>query len=100
MSRDYQCRIPRAGEWVRVNPNPEYSSEVVVVMHQGDYWLLTPEVVEKIEKTRNIKMERSRIFVAQNREGENFLWPVVVPVPEHHMALQAMHEWVCFPLVQ
>ena len=100
MSRDYQCRIPRAGEWVRVNPNPEYNSEVVVVMHEGDYWLIEPDVVQKIEQTRNIKMERSRIFVAQNREGENFLWPVTVPVPEQHMVLQAMREWICFPLVQ
>ena len=101
MSEDFECRLPRAGEWVRVSPHERHDGEpVVLVMHEGERYLVVPEIVEKIEEQRGAKMERSKIFVAQNREGENFLWPVAVPVAEEHLAYRAMHEWICYPLMQ
>jgi hypothetical protein len=95
-----ECRTPRVGEWVRVRPEPDYRKEVVLIRDEGEYCLVVPHMVPKLEKLAPGRIERSMLFLACNQEGVGFLWPVKLPVPEEHLAYRAMQEWVCFPLLQ
>jgi hypothetical protein len=101
MSEITEVRVPRAGEWIRVNPNPASRDEVTLTRdEQGQYYMVVPELVPDLMKLAPERIQRAMIFMAQNREGETFLWPVTLPVSEAHLAYRAMEEWVCFPLMQ
>jgi len=93
-----KCRTPRAGEWVRVNPDPAYREEVTLARDkEGEYYLIVPELAVKVLKLIPEPVERSMLFLAANQEGKAFLWPVKLPMSEDHLVYYAMREWVCFP---
>jgi hypothetical protein len=97
-----KCRTPRAGEWLRVHPDPEYRSKVALVRSDtsDDYCLVVPELAAQLDKRRPGLIEHSMLFLACNNDDDVFLWPVKLPVPEAHLAYRAMDQWVCFPLLQ
>jgi hypothetical protein len=95
-----ECRTPRAGEWIRVNPDPDYQKEAVIIRDAGEYYLIAPNMVTKMRELAHERVQDSMLFLAANAKGEGFLWPVSLPVPEEHLAYQAMREWVCFPSLQ
>jgi hypothetical protein len=101
MTGKMKCRTPHAGEWLRVNPDPEYRSEAALVQaDNGVYLLVTPHMASALEERRPGIIQRSMLFLACNRDDECFLWPVKLPVPEAHFAYRAMEEWLCFPTLQ
>jgi hypothetical protein len=100
MTDKMTCRAPRAGEWVRVNPDPEYRRELPLLYRDGDYYLVADHMVPELDKVRPGAIQHHMVFLACNRDNEGFLWPVKLPVPEAHLAYRAMREWVCFPSLQ
>ena len=101
MTEKMECRTPRAGEWIRVHPDPEYRNEVALVHSDtGVYCLVPPYLVSALDERRAGLVERSMLFLACNSDDEFFLWPVKLPVPEAHFAYRAMGEWICFPSLQ
>ena len=103
MTKKIECRTPRAGEWIRVNPDPKYRSEVALVRSDTDdraYCLVSPEIVSALEERRPGIIEYSVLFLTCNRDNEHFLWPVRQPVPEAHFVYRAMEEWICFSSLQ
>jgi hypothetical protein len=121
---EFTCRTPCAGEWVQVNPDPAYRREVTLVIDKGIYYLIAPEFAQEFQDVQaglaklnpdylrrfqqhqqqhvgrpvlQLQVQRSMLFLAANRDGEGFLWPVKLPVSEDHLAYRAMREWVCLP---
>jgi hypothetical protein len=91
-----EVRAPREGEFFRVNPDPANRDEVVLTRdEEGELYLIAPNMVPEIERLAPEKIERCMMFVAQNKDGETFLWPVTLPVPADHPAYRAMDEWIC-----
>ena len=89
-------RAPREGEFFRVNADPASQEQVVLTRdEEGDLYLVAPALVPDLMQAAPERLERCVIFMAQNSDGENFLWPVTMPVPADHPAYLAMGEWVC-----
>ena len=40
-------------------------------------------------------MRPTMAFVAVNKDHENFLWLVSLPISDRHPAWQAMEQWIC-----
>ena len=88
-------RDPRGGEWIRVNPAPTARKELTVMRDDdGQIYAVAEHMIKSIAKE---KLQRTMAFMAQNKDGENFLWLVRSPVPENHLAFLAMKEWICYP---
>jgi hypothetical protein len=116
-----RVRTPRAGEWVRVNPDfrheltleSDEKGELGLLRIYAEQEKLQAELRAKKLTKRDFRAKlrarlqakltkpthrvQSMVFLAANREGEAFLWPVKLPVPEDHLAYRAMHDWVHFP---
>lgn len=99
-------RAPHPGEWIRVNPDPAYRKEVTLTRDEkGEPYLIVEHLAKQLmlqaahDDNQHLlqRLEPSMLFLAQNREGETFIWPVRKPVPEQHLAYQAMADWICFP---
>jgi len=90
-------RAPRAGEFFRINPDPAYHTDVALVRDDKLYKIapeLVPEAMERIPD----KVKHCTMFLAQNQDGEIFLWPVEKPVSNEHPVYRAMTEWVSIRL--
>jgi hypothetical protein len=98
----YRVRVPQAGEWIRVNPDPDMCSEETLAKDDaGEIYLIKNSKVEsELLAKRPDRVFRAMIFMAQNREGETFLWPVKMPVSKEHLAYRAMREWISYPVLQ
>ena len=96
-----KIRNPHEGEWIRVNPDPAYRQEVVLAKDGDVEYLVAPDLVDKIDKS---KRRTCMIFcvcgrydlLADNKNDEIFLWAVPAPVPETHIAYRAMEDWYYF----
>lgn len=94
---EVDVRSPNAGEWIRVDPDPEHRLESVLICDEGETYMVAENMVERMKQIiAPEKMTRQMLFTAQNRDGETFLWPVPTPVAFDHLAYLAMHQWVCF----
>ena len=100
-STTLDVRGPRDGEFVRVNPDPDQRREEVLAFDdKGTSYLVADNMVEKVMAVAPPgKVRRVMIFVAQNSEGEFFLWPVDSPVPSDHPVYAAMHDWIAIESV-
>jgi hypothetical protein len=95
-----KIRRPHEGEWIRVNSDPAYRKEVMVIKEGDDKYLVRPDIADKIDKSLLlphmvfIVCGRSNILTSDGEEI--FLWLVPVPVPETHIAYRAMGDWFYF----
>lgn len=86
-------RAPRDGEFFRVNPDTK--NVVLIRDEKGEQYLIAPNMVPHFERRAPERLEHCIIFLAQNKDGDLFLWPVAQPVPDDHPAYVAMENWIC-----
>lgn len=93
-------RAPRAGEFFRINPDPAFHTDVALVHDPEDNKLykIAPELVPEAMERIPDKVKHCTMFLAQNQDGEIFLWPVEKPVPAEHPVYRAMTEWISIRL--
>jgi hypothetical protein len=96
----YDVRAPRAGEFFRINPDPAYRTDVALMRNpdDGELYRIAPALVPEATKHIPDKIEHCTMFLAQNQDGELFLWPVEKPVPADHPVYQAMTDWISIRL--
>lgn len=89
-------RPPRLGEWFQVHP---YEQKEIMILHRdGEEYLVAENVVELIREKHPEKFHElvpTMAFRAINRDNEEFLWLVPLPVPDDHPAWKAMEQWIC-----
>jgi hypothetical protein len=95
-------RKPRAQDFVRVHPAPEFREPFAVIELKDDRerYLITPEIAAALPAEIVTEM----LYTAINRQRVVFLWPVRLPasdgrVLEWHRSGQeaaehAMHHWI------
>lgn len=94
-------RSPRHGEFFRVHSHPAWRSEVILTRDEkGELYFIEEALVPDLMRLAPERLERCTMFLAQNSDGQTFLWPVTMPVPDDHPAYQAMEEWICLQGMQ
>ena len=70
-------RKPGPQDWVRVNADPQYRLPIAVIELKDDreFYLLPPPIAEQLPGEYVTVV----LFVAINRQGTLFLWPVKLP---------------------
>ena len=97
MTETIERRPPPPGEWFRVHP---YAQKEVMLLtgDNGTEYVIADNWVKHFRKDfpeRSKLMRPTMAFVAVNKNQENFLWLVPLPVSDRHPAWQAMEQWIC-----
>ena len=96
-------RKPNRQDFVRVHPDPEYSltpAAIIEVKEDREVYLVTPSMAQALPG----EFSTVTLYLAINRQGVPFLWPVKLPNPDgkhnewHRSAAEAaeraMGKWV------
>jgi hypothetical protein len=95
-------RKPGPQDFVRVHPHPDFRANVALLELRDDreIYLLTPAMAQELPS----EFYMATLYVAINRQGVLFLWPVRLPAPDgrqlewHRSAAtaadRAMKEWI------
>lgn len=94
-----EVRAPHSGEWIAVDPNPKARLEAMLINDDGHIYMVAENMVEHIAEIAPGRMTRQMLFIAQNRAGDLFLWPVPMPVADDHPAYRAMETWIRFEVL-
>lgn len=94
-----------AKEWFcRVHPDPRYhlDTKFIELKEAGELYLVDPAIRDLLEGESTLTQQK--LFLAVNRQGTYFFWPVRLPGPDGRMsgwtksaleaAQLAMHTWV------
>jgi hypothetical protein len=73
-------RKPAAQEWIRVHPDPEFHQNVAMIELREDreFFIVTRELVPELIT----ECKSYTLYLAINRQGVAFLWPVRLPDPD------------------
>jgi hypothetical protein len=97
-----QVRKPGRQDFIRVHPDPTYRDNVAVIDYKVDreFYVVTPAVAKELPG----EITAVTIFLAVDRQGVPFLWPVRLPSPDgkdldwyrsaREAAAEAMTHWV------
>ncbi len=95
---EIESRNPQPGEWFRVNPDLASQGEGwLIVGEDGKDYLVMPNMVPEVRKLASDKLRHVMFFMAQNKDGETFLWPIPLPFGDDHPVYRAMDEWIQLP---
>jgi hypothetical protein len=72
-----EVRQPRAGELIRLSPNPGQHMLVTLALddNDGTYYLVDDKIAESLRKKHPDKIRLYMLRLACNSDGEFFLWP-------------------------
>jgi len=96
-------RKPNRQDFVRVHPDPKYRltpAAIIEVKEDREIYLITPNMAQVLPG----EFSTATLYLAINRQGVSFLWPVKLPNPDgkhnewHRSAAEAaeraMGKWV------
>ena len=96
-------RKPNRQDFVRVHPDPKYRltpAAIIEVKEDREVYLITPNMAQVLPG----EFSTATLYLAINRQGVPFLWPVKLPKPDgkhnewHRSAAEAaeraMGKWV------
>ena len=77
--------------------HPYAQKEAMLLTGEGTEYVIADNWVKHFRKDfreRSKLMRPTMAFVAVNKDQENFLWLVSLPISDRHPAWQAMEQWL------